>query len=148
MTTADRSAKNQTLYFSVPLDLAARIEVAAKARGISPSALLCEVFRAWETWEAEENRERETKALVAKAIAEVEEEKRTNPKTPEELLADFEALHNEWSEHNRKLGISYTEDEIVEMIREDRKRGRRRKRALQHLSPPVSPETPGMPGQP
>jgi hypothetical protein len=84
---------------------------------------------------------------VMKAIAEVEEEKRTNPKTPEELLADFEVLRNELIEHNQKLGISYTEDEIAEMIREDRKHRGRRKRALQHLSPPLSSAVPSRPKQ-
>lgn len=141
------SPPSKTLSFPIPPTMAARIESEAKGRGISPSAFLIEVFRAWETWEAEETRERETEALVTKVIAEAEEEKRTNPKPPKELLADFEALRNEWIEHDQKLGISYTEDEIVETIRENRKRRGRRRRALQYLSPPISPKIPGTPEQ-
>ena len=47
-STTNRAVKNQTLYFSVPLDLAARIDAAAKARGITKRTLFLEMFHAWE----------------------------------------------------------------------------------------------------
>jgi hypothetical protein len=57
-STTPRSAKNQTRYFSVPLDLAARIDAAATARGITKSALFREMFQAWEAGDRERSLER------------------------------------------------------------------------------------------
>jgi hypothetical protein len=47
---------SKTLYFSVPLEMALRIETEANARGITKSALFLELFRAWEQWDRETRR--------------------------------------------------------------------------------------------
>jgi hypothetical protein len=73
-------------------------------------------------------RERAFDALVTKAIAEAEEEKRTHPKTPETLLAEFQRLSEAGRREAEALGIDVRDEEALNTLVYAKREARRRER--------------------
>ncbi len=96
----------KTIGFSVPPGIAAQIDDQAKKLQLTKSEFFRDMFRAWQE---KKERDQALEAMVMKAIAEIEEEKQTNPKTPKETLADVQDMAETLSARAKTLGLEITE---------------------------------------
>ena len=96
----------KTIGFSVPPGIAAQIDDQAKKLQLTKSEFFRDMFRAWQE---KKERDQALEAMVMKAIAEIEEEKQTNPKTPKEILADVQDMAETLSARAKTLGLEITE---------------------------------------
>ncbi len=97
----------KTIGFSVPPGIAAQINDQAKKLQLTKSEFFRDMYR---VWREKKERDQIFTSMVTKAIAEAEEEKRTNPKTPKEILDDMEDMAETLSERAKTLGLKITEE--------------------------------------
>ena len=115
----------RTIGFSVPPGIATEIDTQAKKLQLTKSEFFRDMFRAWQE---KSNRDRIFESMITKAIAESEEEKRTNPKTPETLLAEFQKLSEAGRREAEALGIDVRDEETLNDMVYAEREARRRER--------------------
>ncbi|MBI3336746.1 hypothetical protein HYZ98_04260 [Candidatus Peregrinibacteria bacterium] len=104
--------------FSVPPALEREMELVAKQERRTKSELFREMFRLYKRFRQQQDQEDE--AWVMNLIREAKEEQATNPKSPDELVADLKAFAYEFSKRAKELGI--TGKDVNRIIYESRKR--------------------------
>ena len=116
----------KVIGFSVPATYAERINTITRRERRTKRAVFEAMVNLYE--ETIRKRERAFDALVTKAIAEAEEEKRSNPKTPETLLAEFQRLSEAGRREAEALGIDVRDEEALNTLVYAKREARRRER--------------------
>ncbi len=104
--------------FSVPPAIEQEMEQVAKQERRTKSELFREMFRLYKRFRTQQDQEDE--AWVMNLIREAKEEQATNPKSPDELVADLKAFAYGFSKRAKELGI--TGKDVNRIIYESRKR--------------------------
>ena len=105
MNTTTRPLK--VIGFSVPVTYAERINAITRRERRTKRAIFEAMVDLYE--ETTRQQERMFDALITKAIAEVEEEKQTHPKLPEEILADVRDMAQTLAKRANALNLEITE---------------------------------------
>ena len=116
----------KVIGFSVPVTYAERINAITRRERRTKRAIFEAMVDLYE--ETLRKRKQAFDALVTRAIAEAEEEKRTNPKTPEELLAEFQQLSEAGRREAEALGIDVRDEEALNTLIYAEREARRRAR--------------------
>ena len=127
MNTSTRTSNLKVIGFSVPTAYAERVNAIARRERRTKRSVFQAMVDLYE--EALRKRAQALDTLVMKAIALAEEEKRTNPKTPQELLAEFQRLAETGRQEAEALGIDVRDEEALDNLvyeaRQERQRERR-----------------------
>ena len=116
----------KVIGFSVPVTYAERVNAITRRERRTKRAIFEAMVDLYE--ETVRKRERAFDALVTKAIAEAEEEKRAHPKTPETLLAEFQRLSEAGRREAEALGIDVRDEEALNTMVYAKREARRRER--------------------
>jgi hypothetical protein len=116
----------KVIGFSVPVTYAERINAITRRERRTKRAIFEAMVDLYE--ETIRKREQAFDALVTRAIAEAEEEKRTNPKTPGELLTEFQRLSEAGRREAEALGIDVRDEEALNTLIYAEREARRRAR--------------------
>src|SRR5438309_10263689 len=114
----DMASVRKVIGFSVPPSLERELETIAKQEQRSKSELFREMFRVYKRFRKQ--RERHEDAWVATLIAEAQEEQKTNPLSPDELIAELKDLGQDVRAQAKKLGIK--DKDVNCLIYESRQR--------------------------
>ena len=120
------TSRLKVIGFSVPATYEERINAITRRERRTKRAVFEAMVNLYE--ETIRKRERAFDALVTKAIAEAEEEKRSNPKTPETLLAEFQRLSEAGRREAEALGIDGCDEEALNTMVYARREAQRRER--------------------
>ena len=116
----------KVIGFSVPVTYAERINAITRRERRTKRAIFEAMVDLYE--ETIRKREQAFDALVTRAIAEAEEEKRTHPKTPGELLTEFQRLSEAGRREAEALGIDVRDEEALNTLIYAEREARRRAR--------------------
>jgi len=108
----------KVVAFSIPPAIGREMEQVAKQERRTKSELFREMFRVYKRFRKQ--REQEEDDWVMKLIHEAQEEQKTKPLSPDELVAEFKELGRYGAQQAKKLGIK--PKDINRIIYESRKR--------------------------
>lgn len=115
--------KLKIIGFSVPIKYADRIAAIARQERRTKRS----VFEAMvDLYEETRQKEKAFNDMVIRTIAEAEQEKKTNPKTTEELLREFRGITQMNRERLKAQGINFSDEDINKMVYEDRQKREKR----------------------
>ena len=112
------SRTTKVLGFSVPPSVVKEVEQVAKAERRTKSELFREMFRVYKRYRRQ--REQDEERWVMNLIREAEEEQKTNPMTPEEMVKELKEFGREIAAKAKARGI--TGKDVNRIIYESRKR--------------------------
>jgi hypothetical protein len=104
--------------FTVPPSMAKEVEQMAKEERRTKSELFREMLRVYKRYRIQ--REQEDERWVTNLIREAEEEQKTHPMTPEEIVEDLKAFGREVAAKAKERGIKAKD--VNRIIYESRKR--------------------------
>ncbi|MBI4902439.1 MAG: ribbon-helix-helix protein, CopG family [Acidobacteria bacterium] len=112
---------SKVLAFSVPPEIVKEVEALARRQRSTKSELFREMFRVYQRYSA--NRERDEERWILDLIAEVKAEEAKRPTPVEELLRESEELRRFGRQQAKKLGIKAKDiNQIIREYREERAR--------------------------
>lgn len=112
------SRTTKVLGFSVPPALEQEVEQIAKEERRTKSELFREMVRVYKRYRTQ--REQDAERWVMNLIREAQEEERTNPRTPQEMVTELKEFGREVAAKAKKRGIK--QKDVNTIIYEARKR--------------------------
>lgn len=114
----DMSSIRKVIGFSVPPVIEQEVAQVAKEERRTKSELFREIWRVYKRYRKQRDQQEDN--WVLQLIAEAQEEQKTNPMSPEELVAELKALGRDVAGQAKKLGIK--PKDVNRIIYESRKR--------------------------
>jgi hypothetical protein len=124
------TAQIKHVGFTLPSPMERELCQMATEEHRTKSELFREMFRVYRSYRKRHPEPEIDDEWVMQVIREAQEEQRTNPMTPAELLAEFKELARYGAKQAKKVGIDVEDEEVINrIVHEERARWREKNRA-------------------